>query len=261
MNVTPTGPQGEPITPSEDQEPDYDQPPNQEFPKNLTDKDSSKTGQTKEHHHKKKPKHAQQGAPNLENPFGFAAGKGMEAGIGAGMVEGGGKRVLDTSAVDKIVQVFQENQLFGANGVNQVRVSDLGSETVIGVSLENGVEVNINLAAGGRELNITIAGLTAAAQAAADRPENQLMLREKLTAQGLIVHQIQSYRADTTPPTGMGAQNLAGGPVAPATFGPTGSPPPQSGESRSREGGQERGGGQRGGGQDRGGRGGQRGGR
>jgi hypothetical protein len=206
VNVTPTGPKGEPPgAPPETQAPQHEVPTTKEFPKDLKGKPQAKetTGEvkkrppTKEPEHKKK--HAGAATKKEEQALeGFlAAVGGREEGVaGVTSAKGG---VAGGSPVDRIIQVFHDNQFFNATAVQQVRVSTQGPETLIGVSLNNGVEVSINLAPGGRELNITIAGLSAMAQAQADNPENQALLQARLAEQGFIVHQIQTYRAETPP--------------------------------------------------------------
>ncbi len=124
----------------------------------------------------------------------FASDKGMEISTPTQTSSGGG-----ASPVDRIIHVFQTNSFFGSQ-VNTIQVSQQGSETIIGVALRNGVEVQINLAPGGGELNITIRGLTAAAQMAADNPENRLALASKLSEAGFIVHKIETFRAENLGP-------------------------------------------------------------
>lgn len=107
------------------------------------------------------------------------------------------------TSIDKIVQVFQNNPIFQSH-VAHIQVATMGSEAQISVMLNNGVHVRVNLAPGGKELNVQVQGITAKAQAAMDDPKNQEDLRQRLSEQGFIVHKIQTERGEgatfTAPP-------------------------------------------------------------
>ncbi|MBS0621479.1 MAG: hypothetical protein JSR80_00760 [Verrucomicrobia bacterium] len=109
------------------------------------------------------------------------------------------------SPVDQIVAIMQNNQFFSAP-VQQITVAKTATETTVAVALQNGVRVSLQIAAGGKDVNIVIQGISAQAQAAIDNPANRLALNEKLASQGFTVHQMQTFRSDTPqPPPGQQA--------------------------------------------------------
>ena len=110
--------------------------------------------------------------------------------------------------VDKILQVFQENPIYGSQ-VSQVQISHTADTSMIAVQLQNGVEVHVEVMAGGKDLNVVVKGLSTAAQAALDNPENQAFLQAKLGNQGFTIHQFQTFRGET-PAQGPGTSREEG---------------------------------------------------
>jgi hypothetical protein len=117
--------------------------------------------------------------------------------LGVGVTAGTAEN-KPTSSVEKIIDVFEKNRLF-ESGVTQVQVIPRGAETQVSVTLSSGVKVDVNVAAGGHDLNIHITGLNATVQAAIDNPQNQEKLRQLLVEKGFTVHQIVTERAEQAP--------------------------------------------------------------
>lgn len=106
------------------------------------------------------------------------------------------------SQIDKIIRAFQENQFYSASLSSVQLAMSTSGETRVTVSLTNGIEVELDLAGGGKELNIKIRGLTPDQQARLDRPEEHARLRQALLEKGFIVHQITTERGDQLTPQG-----------------------------------------------------------
>jgi hypothetical protein len=144
---------------------------------------------------------------------GIAAAAQMAAGAqialgGAGLSDLGSESVEKMtgsqmgSQIDKIIRAFQENQFYSAS-LSSVQLGMSGTgETRVTVSLTNGIEVELDLAGGGKELNVKIRGLTPDQQARLDRPEEHARLREALQAKGFTVHQISTERGEQLTPQG-----------------------------------------------------------
>jgi len=114
------------------------------------------------------------------------------------------------SSVDQIINVFQSNPIFQSH-VQTLSVQARGAETEIAVMMANGVNVNVTVMAGGKDLNVVIRGITAEAQAALDNPANQALLQAKLGEKGFVIHQMRTFRGEEPArPTGETARREKG---------------------------------------------------
>jgi len=116
-------------------------------------------------------------------------------GMDTGGVSGSGEATV-TSQVEKIIEAFEKSSQYGGR-LAEVKASALDSgETRISITLNNGIEVEVNLAAGGKELNIYVRGLTPEQQSRLDTEQAHADLRQSLTERGFTVHLIQTERGE-----------------------------------------------------------------
>jgi hypothetical protein len=135
-------------------------------------------------------KGAQQQAP--QQVPGQQMGQGVQAGaVAAGHVAGAGTG----TNIEQIINVFQTNPIYGSH-VQALSVQARGADTEVAVMMANGVNVNVTVMAGGKDLNVVIRGITAEAQAALDNPANQALLASKLAEKGFVVHQMRTFRGE-----------------------------------------------------------------
>lgn len=126
------------------------------------------------------------------------SGAGLEE-LGSGSIEAATGSEMG-SHIDKIIATFQENQFYTAS-LSSVQVSVLDqNQAKVTVGLTNGIEIELELASGGKELNITIRGLTPEQQALLDNPQEHANLRNSLAQKGFAVHQIITERGEQLQP-------------------------------------------------------------
>lgn len=116
-------------------------------------------------------------------------------GIGSGAVASSGESTV-ASQIDKIIAAFEKSAQYGGRLVNvQASALDAGG-TRLAMALANGVKVQVDLAPGGRELNILIQGLTPEQQSLLESTGAHDQLRKALQEKGFTVHVIQTERGE-----------------------------------------------------------------
>ncbi len=175
---------------SNDQPPVKDKPPQKEAPPKKEQKQPVKGQQ--------QPQQQQVQAPQTG-----AAQAGVHV---AAEVAGAGTG----TNIDQIINVFQSNPVFQSH-VQTLSVQARGADTEIAVMMANGVNVNVTVMAGGKDINVVIRGITAEAQAAIDNPANQALLQARLGEKGFTVHQMRTFRdEEPSRPTGETAKGERG---------------------------------------------------
>lgn len=116
-------------------------------------------------------------------------------GIGSGAVASSGESTV-ASQIDKIIAAFEKSAQYGGRLVSvQASALDAGG-TRLSMALANGVKVQVDLAPGGRELNILVQGLTPEQQSLLESTGAHDQLRKALQEKGFTVHVIQTERGE-----------------------------------------------------------------